>query len=162
MAHLAVPLSLLLALTLSAGAGAYQATPVASPAALEIGACTTAPRSIDQMRNLITAGLPPVVALFAGTPAASDDATPLPMPSAAEPADEEPVEAVKETIFQFVACNNAGNLPAAVALLTDQAAGSYLAFAFMPFRELYEGLVGTPAAGVDPDLMVEFEGTAVA
>lgn len=144
---------LLLALALTSSVAAHQATPVASPTAIDLGECTTEPRSIDEMRALIEAGLPPVVALFAGTPIASSGATPRPTRIPGEPADEATIAAVTETIYQYLACTNSGNLPAAVALLTDQAAGSYLAFAFMPFREVYEGATGTPTADVDPGLI---------
>jgi hypothetical protein len=150
---------LLLALNPAASVNARQATPVASPTPIDLGECTTEPRSIDEMRALLKAGLPPVLALFAGTPTASGDATPVLTRVPGAPADEETVAAVTETIFQFMACNNAGNLPAAVSLLTDQAAGSYLAFAFMPFREIYAGMTGTPTVDVDPGLIDMYLGT---
>lgn len=146
-------LSLLLALNLPCSGSARQATPVATPTAIDVGECTTEPRSIDEMRSLIEAELPAVLALFAGTPTVSSDATPLPTRVPGEPADDETVAVVTESIFQFMACTNAGNLPAAVSLLTDQAAGSYLAFAFMPFREIYEGMTGTPTTDIDPSLI---------
>lgn len=159
MACRSILLSLVFALALATGVSARQATPVASPIAIDVGECTTEPRSNDEMRALIEAGLPPVLALFAGTPTVSDSATPHPTPVPGEPADGATVAAVTETIVQYVACTNAGNLPAAVTMLTEQAAGSYLAFAFMPFREIYTGMTGTPTTDIDPGLIDMYLGT---
>jgi hypothetical protein len=150
---------LILAFTLIPSVSARQATTVATPTAIDPGGRTTAPLSNDRMRELIETGLPTVLAFIAGTPTARGDATPLPRTGDGEPADEATVTAVTDVVFQFVACTNAGNLPAAAALLTEQGAVSYLGFVILPFREIYSELTGTPTMEVDPDLINTFLAT---
>lgn len=153
MARYMTLVGLLLALIPVTSAGARQATPVASPTAIDVGECTTEPRSNDEMRALIEAGLPPIVAFMAGTPVG--EATPHPL-SGGEAADEATAAAVTEIVLQLVACMNAGNLPATAALLTEEGAASYLSFGFLPFREIYAGETGTPTAEIDPVLLNTF------
>ncbi len=148
MARHSILVSLFLALTLSSNVSARQATPVASPTAIDVGECTTEPRSNDEMRALIEAGLPPVVAFMAGTPIA--EGTPRPQAVDGEPADEATVAAVSDVIMQWVACQNDGELLAVAALMTEEGTASYLSFGFISFRSLFTGGVGTPTAEIDP------------
>ena len=149
---------LLAALAVPSIVSARQASPVATPAAIDPGACTVKPRPTAQMRELIQAGLPPIVAFMAGTPTARGDATPRAAMGDGEPADEATVAAVTEVVLQWLACTNAGDLPAVAAVLTEQGAATYLSIAFLPFRAAYEGEMSTPTAEVDPDLLNLFLG----
>jgi len=155
----AVLFALTLSLTLASSASARQATPLATPTAIDPGPCSIEPRSNDQMRELIEAGLPRIVAFMAGTPEPGREDAATPTMSPGVPADAATVAAVTETALQFAACSNAVDTPAIAAVLTKEGAGSYLSFRFLPFRAIATGATGTPTAEIDPDLLNTFLAT---
>jgi hypothetical protein len=145
----AILVGLLISFALTSSSSAQQATPVATPMAIDPGECTTEPRPIGEMRGLVEAGLPQVVASIAGTPIASG--TPRPRAISGEPADAATVAAVTDVVMQFAACTETGDLPAIAALLTEDGAAAYLSFGFLSFRSIVAGgWDDTPSADIDP------------
>ena len=86
---------------------AAQATPMAEPVVPQPDECRVAPRTGFTV--------PREVPSAEASPAAAPVATPV----AAEPVDAAVAEAVAATIREAVACRNAGDLPRAYALFTD-------------------------------------------
>jgi hypothetical protein len=86
---------------------AAQTTPTAEPDVPQPDECRVAPRTGFTV--------PREVPSAAASPAAAPVATPV----AAEPVDAAVAEAVAATIREAVACRNAGDLPRAYALFTD-------------------------------------------
>jgi hypothetical protein len=76
--------------------------------------CTVAPRSVDELRRLFEA-------VAAATPASGAAATPTAFvpPTGGTPADAATVAAVTDTLREIIACVNAGDIPRAFALQTD-------------------------------------------
>lgn len=108
------------------GAGARQATPPPTSALGDAVACAVAPMPPERRRVLLEVGLAaratPIVPP-SGATAVPGTATPLP----GEPADPETVAAITAAARDFTACSNAGDLPATLALMTDETAALYLA-----------------------------------
>lgn len=156
----AASLALLAALLLAGGAAAQEATPVASPTAVDPAACTVAPRSEEELRTLIPAGFRIAVGAITDTPAAgdgatpaADDATPAATPPAGEPADAATVAAVTDVVGQYAACLSAGNVPAIAAILTENGASTFLGFGVATFTQVTTGTRLTPGAELDPALV---------
>jgi hypothetical protein len=76
--------------------------------------CTVQPRTADELRALFQA-------VAAATPTSSPAASPAAYvpPQGGKPADEATIAAVTATMREIIACVNAGNIPAAFALQTD-------------------------------------------
>lgn len=137
---------LLLTLTPGSNGVASQATPTAPTVAT---ACTVLPRPLEEMRSLLVAGLPEIEAFPAGTPTIAA-ATPTPPPSIdGVPADAAAIAAATDIVEQFVACSNAGDLPAVAALLTDRGAQGFLGFGYLAFREILPGDATASPSGPD-------------
>lgn len=153
---LAVALAMFGALLVAGGVGLAQATPVASPVPIAVGECTVEPRSTAEMRELIRAQLPRVLADIEGTPIGDRESAADYDPSQGVPADAATVAAVTKTITQFVACSHAGHLPSVAALFTDQGAGAYLSLSLLAAASILPG--GTPTADIDPLLLNSFLG----
>ncbi len=105
------------------------------------------------MRALIESSVPAIASFLAGTPLPGTDGAATPTVTPGMPADAATVAEVEATARQFVACSNEPNLPAVAALLTEQGAGNFLSFGFLQFQAISSGATGTPAAGIDPELI---------
>ena len=126
-----------LVLLVPANLAAQEATPIGTPAGL--AACP-----IINFDRVIA-----VLDQLAATPAAAGGATPtlaassLPTSPTAQPADDEVVSAVTETVELFVACVNAGYQFRPLALFSD----GYIRREFGPVFN-----------GLDPETVAEFKG----
>lgn len=106
----------------------------------ELGECTVAPRSMDELRVLFREA--------AATPIPADDASPTPAAApTGEPADEETVAAVTATWREYLACLSAGDQARMFALSSDAMVRRqfFIDRAFGVTEEaLFSFLAGTP------------------
>lgn len=133
---------------------AWQAT----PAALDLGPCTTEPRSNEAMRAQMLQRLPEIVNDISGTP--RSDSVDRPSIDAGVPADPETVAAVTDTLHQLFACQAAGNLPATAAVLTEYGGGTFLGYGVFTFAEGVQSVDLIPGEPIDPQLIDLFLGAA--
>lgn len=124
---------------------ATSATPVASPVAIAPDECRVELLTTDEMRQLIIAEWPRVAAQVAGTPTGNPASVSAYDQADGVPADAATVAEVTEVISQFVACTNAGRIPASAALLTEQGAGAYLSIVFLTTTTMLTQI--TPTTG---------------
>lgn len=172
----AMPFAVGAMLLFGTGVEARQATPVA-PSAVDPAGCTIAPRTPGELRELTLAGFETAAGFVResqagqGTPGAvaspvvevpADGATPVAMAGEAtprtvgEPADEETVAAVEETVRQFAACTNAGDLFAQVSTFDDEGASGLLGFAVLAYAQLSAGDFQTVPTELDPAVLDAF------
>jgi hypothetical protein len=134
-----------------------------------LGSVATSPAAavraevVDPAECRVALRSPASIAALIGTPASGGpDATPDPVLMRVDrenelpqgrPADAETVTAIVEVERQLVACNNAGDLPRILALLTDDAARMLLGFPIENVAgvETVADQVATPASPLDPD-----------
>lgn len=143
--------AILAAWLLASDVQAQVATPTAAQFAVDPVDCTTEPRPINEMRALAEAGLADRAAREASvaTPEPSAEARPL-----STPLDAATVEAVTETVRQFIACSNAGNLPALSALTVDEVIQRQLAGIVLFMTQV---MGGTPTpSNPDPAILDAF------
>ena len=108
---------------------------------------------------MAAAGYPTAAGAVLGTPTSELASSPVGTPVAYgparimdEPLDAAIVTAVRETIRQFFACSNAGNVPALTALLNEDGAAVILGFGVVSFGQ---GMTGgaPPSPELDPALL---------
>lgn len=104
-------LLVILAMVTASTAGAQEATPDAIPIAPDPAECQVAPRTVDVLVVLVATPAAGAATPLAGSATAAD--------LTGEPADAETVAAVTATVREIVACGNAGESFAVLALYTD-------------------------------------------
>jgi hypothetical protein len=108
----------------STAAVAQEATPAAGPLALPAtphpDECLVAPRTADELRELIGTPEPFVAPPPDATPAPPPSPAPRPTTPPSEPAGAETIAAVTATAYHFLACVNAGDMLRGYALYTDE------------------------------------------
>ena len=120
----ALPVVLLAALFVVPGASAGQATSEAAWDPVDPAECVVEPMPPEEQRRLLEAGLATEMAR-AATPAPESPAA-TPPPGEGEPVDAVTLAAITASARLFTACGNAGDLPAWLALMTDETAAIYL------------------------------------
>ncbi len=94
-----------------AGTAAQPATPAA--VAPEAAGCTRAPRSVESLRNLMATPIPAPASPVAGMPAG-------------QPADAQTTQQIRDAIYGFVACTNAGDTLRTLAFYSEAMARTLL------------------------------------
>jgi len=133
-----------------AGSVAAQPATPAETAPVDPAECVVEPRPREEQRARLAAGHAARAASEA-TPAVAPAVSPVAFRIDAitgEPADAATVAAIAEAARAFYACVNAGDMPAMLALMTDETAAGYLADIAL-FRANQQGHTADPAS-LDP------------
>jgi hypothetical protein len=128
---------------------AEEETPVGKPVAMPIvpapADCVVAPRTVEELRELIGTPEPFVPPPPDATPPPQPTPAPRPTTPPSEPAEPATIAAISATVYHFLACVNAGDMLRGYALYTDE---------FVRTSVFFDPAMERPPVPVPPDQRV--------